>query len=295
MDKTRKLIFNVNLLFEYIKPKILVLCLFILIMYLILPGVLQISFASLPRGARNGSWAYAAIESNHPRFFNDIYTLAEESTLVLRVEVADERIEVFGRGRPERLIWEQFYVYSLEVVEAYNGFLSERFTIEKGDVLEILQLRGLSKNRNAYWPRINDSNMHYYFCFIPSNINIGDELVVFLSIIDHAFSDTHPNSSLTHFSRLLHKHESVRGRRVLGGEISRDAVAHRMGLGISTPTPSRFFSLTNQVQAAYVYNSNDYIFESVNPHNNLILTREDLKYIRERKEIKLQYCAGFLS
>jgi len=187
----------------------------------------QWTFASLPRGATNGNWARAAVESDHPRFFNSIYSLAENSTLVLRVEILNKRLEVFGRGDTE-MIWEQFYVYTLEVLEAYDGFLSERYTlelgfIEQGNLVEFMQFNGLSRRRNAYHPLVNNTNKRFHFDFIPADINIGDELVVFL-LLDHAFLGRQYRfetnvAEPSRFVGLQHAHEHVNGRMVRNGYI----------------------------------------------------------------------------
>jgi len=237
-------------------------------------------FNTLPSGTRNGSWALHAIESDHPRFVDNIFDLADISLLVLRVSVVAERIEVFGGGDTV-MFWEQFYVYELEVHEAFKNFYDPQFTLEPGDTVEILQFRALAAANAPYFPPVNDDNKRYYFDLIQSNINVGDDLIVFL-LNHHNFLRAPDGPEPTLFARLRHSHEHVDGRMVRNGHIGRDVVARRIwgGWQGGRPLPSSYFTLTNQVQAAFVYNPNANIFQSINPANNLILTRDDLLIIQ---------------
>ncbi|MCL1994830.1 MAG: hypothetical protein FWG63_01330 [Defluviitaleaceae bacterium] len=105
----------------------------------------------LPNSAINGSWALAFLESEHSRNSKSIDELAENSALVLRAEVLDRRIEVFGWGggdpffnRRSESQWAQFYVYRLKVLNPYKGTLNNGFTVKTDDVIEIFQYRSLS-------------------------------------------------------------------------------------------------------------------------------------------------------
>ncbi|MCL2190021.1 MAG: hypothetical protein FWB87_14800 [Defluviitaleaceae bacterium] len=234
-------------------------------------------FRPLPHGALNGYWALTAVESDHPRFANNIFDLTEKSFLVLRVRVINERVEVFGGG-DTTLFWEQFYVYELEVQEAFKNFVLSYNALEQGDLIEIIQFRALARDSHSpYYPPINNYNKRQYFDLIQSDINVDDDLIIFL-INHHDFLRDFYSPEPTLFARLRHAHEHVNGRMVRNGYIERDIIARRIRGG--NPTPSNFFTLTNQVQATFLYCLNSNIFTGVNPVNNLILTRECLYHIK---------------
>jgi hypothetical protein len=197
--------------------------------------------------------------------------LAENSLLVLRVNVLSKRVEVFGRGDTV-VTWEQFYVYELEIIEAYKTFADRNgHTHGSGDILEILQYSRIANY--GYYPPITDENKRFYFDFIRADINIGDELVVFLvnpyMVLRNAPTYTYLDDvSPMRFATLQH-------RRLPNGNIERGAIHNRLNQG-SRPTATSLFALTNQVQAVFFYDPHQDIFESVNPFNNLALTREDL-------------------
>jgi hypothetical protein len=232
----------------------------------------NLNFAPLSGGAVDGTWALAAVESDHLRFFESVNCLAENSLLVLRVNVISRRVEVFGRGDTE-MVWEQFYVYELEIVEAYKTFSDRNnHTHGQGDVIEIMQFKGLASG--GYYPPINDENKRFYFDFIQADINVGDDLVVFLVnpylVLRNAPHYSYWNGvSPSRFAHLRH-------RRLPNGYVEHNAIGRRIQQG-TMPTATSLFTLTNQVQAAFLYSPHENIFESVNPVNNLVLTREELK------------------
>jgi hypothetical protein len=222
--------------------------------------------AELPEGARDGTWAAAFLESNHPRVAEDIEHLAEMSELVLRVSVLDRRIEVFGGGDTERgwfmsrpFWWHGYFVYQLDVLEVYKG--SESVAV--GDMLEIFQFshRG---NRSNVFEDINSENLRWFFDYIYADINVGDELVVFL--VDHR--QDLPSQYRGEFRQLYlspwHIFESRDGDRVRRGNVNFTGVRRQ-----TWGRPARhLFVLTNQVQATFRY-LGDGVFEATNPLNNL--------------------------
>ncbi|MCL2364653.1 MAG: hypothetical protein FWC71_08330 [Defluviitaleaceae bacterium] len=220
-----------------------------------------------------------AIQSDHPRFVSNVQQLSDISLLVLRVRVADERIEVFGSG-DTFLFWEQFYVHQLEVQEVFKDFYDPRFTLAQGGIVEIIQFRALALANAPYYPPVNDANKRHYFDLIASNINVGDDLIVFL-LNHHGFLRDPDGPEPTLFARLRHAHEHVDGHMVHNGYVRRNFITNRIWGGSGgNPTPNSLFSLTNQVQAAFFYDPDVDAFQSVNPVNNLVLTRQDLFYIK---------------
>ncbi|MCL1994694.1 MAG: hypothetical protein FWG63_00645 [Defluviitaleaceae bacterium] len=80
----------------------------------------------------------------------------------------------------------------------------------------------------------------------------------------------------TRFARLRHTREHRNGTVSRNSIISYNDIAGRIW---GNPGSDTLFVLTNQVQAAYRYNAYANTFESINTHNNLSLTREDLACI----------------
>ena len=251
---------------------------------------IRVRFASLPIYATDGSWAQDFLESSHSRNSSSIYELAEASTLVLRTEVLDQRIEVFGWGGGDPFFmpfferffhhsearWEQFYVYRMKILDVYRDTLGSFHALQQGDVIEVFQYRKLSEEERdgvIYWP-----TPLTLFDIIPSNINAGDDLIVFL-INNHlflkGFQDIHTD---TRFARLRHAREHNDGAVGFRSIVSYNSISGRIR---GTPNPNSLFIFTNQVQGAYRYISNIDSFESVNPNNNLPLTRENLKQIKK--------------
>ena len=95
--------------FHIVYKKYLLNIIFMMIL-LIFIRLFFIRFSPLPIYATDGSWSQEFLESNHSRNSINIHELAKSSTLVLRTEVLNRRIEVFGCGDTITL-WEQFYVY----------------------------------------------------------------------------------------------------------------------------------------------------------------------------------------
>jgi len=256
-------------------PYIIVAWLCIVFIYIVFihSGV---RFERLPVGAIDGSWAQAALESDHPRFFSDIDCLADNSFLILRVNVLSERVEVFGRG-DTAIVWEQFYVYELYILDVYKGFTDRNGnTLGRGDTIEILQFRGLARNLFGYYPPINNENKRRYFDLIRADINESDELIVFL-IYNHSFlrQPSYPYGDglePTLFARLQHKREP-------GGFVRRDIIRLRIwgDWNGGSPDINSFFTLTNQVQAVFAYSLYDDVFTNVNPYSTLVVTREWLE------------------
>ena len=248
---------------------------FFIIAFIIFMRLFFISFRPLPIYTTDGSWAREFLESSHSRNSSNIYELAESSNLVVRVEVLDRRIEIFGWGDTQTL-WEQFYVYRLKILEVYKEDLNSYYTLQQGDIIEIFQykrLTGRQEYNEFHWP-----NPLARFDMIPADINCGDDLVVFL-IGNYPFlrglQDIHTD---TRFARLRHTRQHINGIAIHNHRtINRNAVEERIR---GTPAnPNSLFILTNQVQGAYRYVPYTDTFESVNPHNNLLLTRENLERI----------------
>ena len=267
---------------EYSQANFLLKCILLTVLFLILliAGTMLFYFnrplnifRDLPSSSTNGTWAKSFLESNHSRNFINISEMYETSTLFARVEVLERRIDVLGYGSLDRFlfgdyiaIWEEFYIYTLKILEVYQNNLpyinNQPQTLKYGDTIEIFQYR-----------RINNSlDLRFPFDLISSDINIGDDLVLFL-VSNNNFVE-HPNYHTgTRFTRLQHRRANTNGTITRRSPVQVNAVTSRIR-GI--PSISSLFVLTNQVQAAYRYNPYLDFFESVNPHNNLTLTRDDL-------------------
>jgi len=229
----------------------------------------RLRFIQMPSNSRNGIWAKEFLESEHSRNSKSIYGLSENSTLVVRVKILDKRIEVFGWG-DTITGWEQFYVYRLKILDVYKNFLNNNYTLENGNIIELFQYRKLNSEEDG---ELDFPNPLARVDMVYADINVGDDLVLFL-ITNHLFlSGLQEYHTDTRFARLRHTRINNNGRVSTRSNINRNEIVSRIR---GVPNIASLFILTNQVQGAYKYNPYGNVFESVNPHNNLTLTREDL-------------------
>ena len=243
-------------------------------------------FSGLPVAARSGAWAREFLTSDHHHNAANIEELADSSRLVLKVEVKDRRIEVFGRGRvdgiggsPDMAAWEQFYVHRLKVLDSFKDTMVWH-RLRHGDIVEVIQFRSANTRRGWYGFGPEFTHRHHRFDLIPVNIAAGDTLIVFLYVYQRATTTPYNTPPTNAFAFFRHTRDHFNGivLRCISN-IQSDAITGRVtGRG---PTLNTLFIFTNQVQGAYRYCYNADVFESVNRHNNLTLTREDL--------IKIQY------
>ena len=251
------------------------------LLFFILLGLLRyfnpLWFSGLPIAARSGAWAREFVTSDHHHNAANIQELADFSRLVLKVEVKDRRIEVFGRGRvdgigfsPDMATWDRFYVHRLKVLDSFKDTVAGH-SLRYGDVIEVIQFRSANTRRRSPGPEF--SHLQHRFDLIPVNIATGDTLIVFLYVPQRRrcpYSSAYipPTNAFAAFRHTRdHNNGMVLRRR---SNIQMNAIR------VNVTTRNSLFIFTNQVQGAYFYSPYTDVFESVNRHNNLTLTREDL-------------------
>jgi len=220
----------------------------ILIIWVLPPVINVIRFSPLPPSAINGAWA-ATIVAEGQTDFNSIDELATRSRYVIRGEIISESEKVM-RVRPPipgeysgpRMLYS---VYSLNVLYVYKG------DVNVGDIINFIQVKGVQRTSYLLREREIDPEHHSHHrirrftYFVRNSFSVGDDLILFLNT---------PPSNAAHY-------HSVRGR-----------------VDITTFNP---------IQGAYRYTpqelrtGDNWVFESVNEHNNLTLTEADLQRLRE--------------
>jgi hypothetical protein len=207
-------------------------------------------FRDLPTGATNGEWAAKAVAENnkHLRESHDGF-----AGIIVRAEIIDERHEVFSVG--DSVPTNHLYsLHQIKVLDVYNG------EVEAGDILDVRQIEKLeSIRRRRLWNMQRGQGREgrppsdwemVYETFVP--LSIGDDLILFLV-------ETFPLSNV------------VTPREFAGGQ------------SVVTLTHNSPYSISNPIQGVYRYTPQElrggdenFAFEPVNPHNNLILTEADL-------------------
>jgi|GEM_PF-1712063 len=248
---------------------IFVTLLFLSFLFISFRTLFFMRFSPIPYAATNSYWSYEFLQSEHSRNFSSIENLFNNSLLVLRVKVLDRNIEVFGSGDSElffgsaNIVWEQFYTYQLEVLEIFKGTLNNIDYIKIGDTIEVFQQRKLS------YESLLDEDSLQKFDVIPLEINVGDDLIVFLITNTNFLRGQQDIHTDTRFARLRNRIKNFNGfvfTPFINHRIEFRALDERIR-GI--PRPNSLFIFTNQVQAAYRYDEYTNIFESVNIRNNL--------------------------
>ena len=231
-------------------------------------------FEPLPQDAVNGNWAQQAFREGHSSIFNNLKCMKETATLIVRGEVIDEWYAVFGLGDSFR-IYHKFSVYQLKIIEIYKGAATEGDIIE---VLQIIQLQGRSLMKQLCtllpWIMCNRFSDDDRFDYIKLPLNVGDDIIVFL--VDRPLAAAALYSSIS---------------PTMGDTIFFSPTP--TNLAPSQPSINQqyylnlLYVLINPIQAAFRYTLTEvctehdqWIFESVNIHNNLILTADDLLWIQ---------------
>jgi len=203
-------------------------------------------FRDLPRGALNGEWAAWAVTEGHPRLADSIEDLSSQSRYIVRVRIIDEREEALGWGGTAR-VYNLYSIYQLEILDVYKG------NMPVGDNMEFMQfyrraavvLEQRQFTTGERRPRYRRPTKP------PTTV---DEIP--LGFIRLSFE--------------------------VGDELILFLGGSAMGIR------SRPSMLLNPIQGAYRYTPQElrtgenWIFESINEHNNLTLTEADLLLIRER-------------
>ena len=125
-------------------------------------------------------------------------------------------------------------------------------SLEIGDIIEVVQIKKV--DINSSWPpevlpesldAMHISNIRSLVSFIRVPLSVGDDLILFLNV---------------------------------------------HGMLQRSPTRSRV-TIFNSIQGAYRYTPQElrsshenWVFESVNPHNNLVLTEADLQQLRNLRD-----------
>jgi len=203
------------------------------------------TFHDLPSGAVNGEWSIQALESGFS-MSEGIDQLAARVEYVVRVEIIDERYKVINTG-PARYRNPHLYsIYKLQILDVYKG------NVAIGDVIEISQRAMTWRRPESY----SDEQRGYHFAYIRLPLEVGDDLILFLSFIE-TFHQSETGSAL-----------------ITGGSII-------------IPSDKTNMWIFNRVQGIYRYtpqelrDNDNWVFEPVNPHNNLVLTESDLQQLRD--------------
>jgi len=201
-------------------------------------------FRDLPQGAVNGEWAAWAVAEEHPSLFSSIEDLSSQATYIVRVSIMDEREEALGWGGTVRT-YNLYSIYQLEVIEVYKG------DIGIGEIMEFMQFYRLAAVDmvDRQFTAEGRRARHRRPIRIPTSV---DEILLSYIRLPYTVGD-----ELILFLR------------------------NNIGIGAWPPM------LLNPIQGAYRYTPQEYrtgdnwVFESVNEHNNLTLTEADLQRIRE--------------
>jgi len=166
---------------------------------------------------------------------------------VVRAEVVGKRVESFSFG--DTVSTNHLYsLHEIKVLEVHRGNVGENLV-----VIQLYQLENIMRFRrwvdNIHWITPGEFRLVRN---IPVPLSIGDELILFLQGDVYSCRERNPN----------------------------------------LPESRVRVVVNNPIQGAYRYTPQDirgdcenWIFESINPHNNLTLTVADLQQIRDAWEL----------
>ena len=226
-------------------------------------------FQSLPQGATNGEWAARAVAESNPFLFSSIHDLVFDSVdarlaspsapvsrvhrvvSIVRAEVIDVQSKTVISCTSE-MTTHLYSIYQIRVMDVYGkGVLSAGDVV---DVRQLKQLEGMIRMRRwltGSYPFRNPSELELvHGTRVP--LVVGDDLILFLG-------------------KEVREGWSVYPRR-------HGMVTHYV---IASPIQG-IYRYTSQEIRGYCEN---WEFEPVNPHNNLILTVADLQHIRSMWEL----------
>lgn len=237
----------------------------------------QTGLRDLPEGAKNGEWAAMAVAAESNIFLRDSHDDFEG--IIVRAEVIGERSEVLRLEDTSVTATRHLYtLHTLKVLDVYRGRFevdAYRNLFETGDMVkylavgDIFEFRQLEKHesimRYQLWRIQRDQRRRgsftpnrtlVYDTWIP--LSVGDDLILFL---------------------------------VYGWWPLHSVIPHTVRVaGQGSSWLSHYF-ISNPIQGAYRYTpaelrggDENFAFEPVNPHNNLILTQADLLRFRELSE-----------
>lgn len=229
-----------------------ILVLFVLLIYIIYDNQND-GFQKLPPGAFNGEWAAQVITEERWGLYNiDIYKLESLSETITRVRVIDISEEI--RRRPRDLI-----VYFFDTKHLYTVYTVEILDVFKGGRI----LRQGGGEGQDFYMYVDD-------------IRIGE---------------------IMNFARLQKFEGLPRWRRrqrinelPTNEDISIPLIRTPLAIGDDLIAFSQqgVFGFSNMIQTLYHYVPQEirkghynWVFESVNPHNNIIFTESDLQRIRD--------------
>ena len=216
-------------------------------------------FHPLPENATNGKWTIYALSRNWARLVGTTEELVEEAPTIIRAKVVDYRLDILTRG--DSSVRSDTYIFhKLEVLDVYRGDLSQ------GDIIEVFQLKGYQTYTYLFFrmvrlrlppPPFRGPN----FPNTPVLINVGDEVVLFL-----------------HEVRLASWERGSSDNPIRYGMVT----SWDIELGFARQVYNYRWMFFNPIQSAYYYTpeylrGENFVFQPVNPANNLILTPADLE------------------
>ena len=225
---------------------VLILCVILLPFAIIFIEILELraitSFGDLPSGAVDNSWSARAVEEDHPHLANSIEHLAERVPNIVRVLVVSEQDRFDPRAGRGPEFRHRVTEYTLRVLDVYKG------EHEVGDYITAIQMRRIANSVRRYWRQPS------IFVWSRGEYHHG------LSYIEYIRIPIFVGDDLILF---------------LGNAIV---------IPGSAPSPPRL----HNIQGVYRYTLQEFrggydnwVFESVNPHNPLVLTEADLQRLRE--------------
>ena len=210
------------------------------------------TFQDLPSGAVNGEWSIQALESGIS-MSESIEQLATRVEYVVRAKIIDERYRVVNNGPVGYRVPYLYSIYELQILDVYKG------DVAVGDIIAISQ-------RAMTWRQTENYSDEYGFLregqmYIRLPLEVGDDLILFLSFVE-TFSQGETGIILT-----------------------------TPGSGVIPPSDKTNMWIFNRVQGIYRYtpqelrDNDNWVFEPVNPHNNLVLTEADLQQLRDSNRL----------
>ena len=221
-----------------------------------------VEFNSLPSGRYNGEWAARAVYENS-RFLRDSNVNLSDRIAVIRGEIISERSEatrtgIWSADSPHNIL----SFHQIKVLEVYQGNFKawtssselREVQIRVGDIIEVRQIKKYGchtyRGRNAsgiFEPSEVDLVHRTWVPF-----SIGDDLILFLGAE-------------------MHLNRPTGWQEIPIEEWSYNWIHYRV---------------QNPIQGVYYYTPEElrggqenWVFEPVNPHNNLTLTEADLLMI----------------
>ncbi|MCL2386582.1 MAG: hypothetical protein FWC89_03430 [Defluviitaleaceae bacterium] len=199
-------------------------------------------FQDLPIGASNGEWAIRAIAEDGDWVFTDIWDIESNSCFIFRGEITTIENQIIPFGDTE--VSNHLYsVYTVQVLDVFKGDIYIEDTFM---FIQMYKAEGLPRRLRRWhltFLRSYETTGAIRVYLIRSQFSVGDDLIFFAS----------SNSS---------------GRR----RLSRRTFLHR----------NTFQTVYRYAPQAVRDGHDNWVFEPINEHNNIVFTESDLLCIMER-------------